>query len=291
MIMFGKKTKALRAELDKIKAENEELKNRIQGLEQEVAHYKEQETSVARAITEAGIAAARIEEEANTKRDALIEKATQVVKTAHDNADAVMAQADEDAKKIREEAESYSDNTRTDVNIYVERTIMASQLEVKKRKDVSNELNELLKKTASYLVEQNKAYIELINKVVDESDEEVKSLCHEVEKCNCSCKDCEDPCSVKADDTETEKEAAEPETFAEEVDASKLPEEYDSPSQLMQNIYYLLKRQLPEDYQPSEEVRQDNPDKKEEPEAEPEIRIDSELPHDEDLAKLVSDVV
>lgn len=303
--MFGKKAKELMLELEKRNTEIEQLKARVSGLEDEVARLKGQEASVARAITEAGNAAARIEEDANKKRDEMLEKASMVVQTAHTNAEAVITDAEttaanirkaaeEYAETVRRDADSYSENTRTDVNIYVERSIIASQLEVKKRKDVSNEINSLLKETVRRLTEQNNTFIELLNSIVGKNEEKVAELCYDVEKCSCSCKDCENPCSVKSDEHMDEPKAdeqpraveedvpvaADEDTASDEVPAvtedkpeNELPDEYESPAQLMQNIYHILNRQLPN----SEEAENGQPD--------------NELPHDEDLASIVSDVI
>ena len=304
--MFGKKAKELKLQLDRANAENEELKKRISELEADVQRLKDQEASVVRAISEAGKAASRIEEEADHKRSEMIAEAEKAVETAKENADALRAQADIDAENARREADEYvkavktdadkySENTRTDVNIYVERTIMASQLEVKKRKDVMAELNELLKKTTEYLTAQNNTFIEMLSKVIDESSSETAAAVKEIEKCSCSCEDCQSPCSeYKEPDHEDEPKPAE-EAADNEIDSSKLPEEYDSPAQLMQNIYMILKRQLPEKEAQDEPARTEAGKPRIEAQAPspiaPEERIESELPHDESLSSLVSEVV
>lgn len=314
--MFGKKAKELAAHLEKANRENEELKERISSLEAEIEKLKDQEASVSRAITEAGKAAARIEEEANKKRGELIAEAEETVRCAKSDADGIRAKAKEDAactrndadeyaKSTMQDADSYSDNTRTDVNIYVERTIMASQLEVRKRKEVMAELNELLRKTTDYLTAQNNEFIRMLESVIDENELKTTAACLKVDKCSCSCKDCENPCSVYSAEKKEEADAVEeiPDDIPEygsaaSSDASgeeglELPAEYESPAQLMQNIYHILKRQLPE----KEAAERSDPVpafKSEEEPVQAEKHIDnaeSELPHDESLMELVSDVV
>ena len=312
--MFGRKTRELRFMLDQQLEENEILRKRINELEKEVAALKEQEASVARAITEAGKAAARIEQEADSKRNELIEKAEATVKEANENAEAVIARANDEASVVRKaadeyrvaqkrDADNYAENTRTDVNIYVERSILASQMEVRKRKEVAAQLNDLLKKTTDYLTEQNNLFIEMLSSVIEDNDEQVGSLCSEVEKCSCSCKDCANPCENKKDEDETAPdEAAQAETAEDETqdEASETDEDID-PAKLMQNIYKILKRQLPDAEKiqpaPSEKTDASNPEKDQ-----PVIRIvpqkqsasekiESQLPHDSDLSELVSDVI
>lgn len=218
--MFGKKAKELAQLLDKSNTENETLKKRITELEAEVDRLKEQENLVVRALTEANRTACRIEDEANEQRDKLIDEAEQHVKEANDKADGIIKKADEDAGNIRKgadaymeslkkqaddyaetqkkEADSYSENIRTDANIYVERTIIASQLEVKKRKDVMAELNELLKKTTDYLTEQTETFKDMLKTVIEDNEEQTADLTREIEKCNCSCESCKDPCMEHA---------------------------------------------------------------------------------------------
>ena len=284
--MFGKKTKELKELLTQKESENEILKKRVCELEDEVKRMKEQEDFVVRALTEANKTAARIEAEAGEAHDKLIAEAEQHVREAEEEAANVLSKAGEEAESVRKDADDYSENIRTDANIYVERTIIASQLEVKKRKDVMAELNELLKKTTDYLNEQTETFANMLKTVIEDNEEQTKELCYEIEKCNCSCDECKDPCMAHAgkkpskgdgededeeDGEEGEDESEETASFEEsepaeetpaeetpdaacadeeaapsDVDPSSLPDEYDSPAQLMKNIYYLQKRELPE---------------------------------------------
>ncbi|MBR6110087.1 MAG: DivIVA domain-containing protein [Clostridia bacterium] len=271
--MFGRKAKELKEQLDKSGAENEQLRKRVEELEAEVKKLRDQEELVVRAITEANRTANRIEREANDKRDELVAEAEDRVRDAKDKASDIMQKADEDAQNVRREADDYSENVRTDANIYVERTIFASQSEVRKREDVVKEMNEMLRKTTAYLNEQTEAFNAMLKSVIDENEEQSKEICKDVNKCSCSCKDCKNPCENKKDDDgedededggegeETEAEAvSEPEPEPAEtpsedaaafldgdepVDPSKLPEDYKDPAELMKNIYYLQKRDIP----------------------------------------------
>jgi hypothetical protein len=284
--MFGKKAKELEAVQQLLTArnsENELMKKRIAELEDEVKRLKEQEDLVLRALTEANKTAVRIEEEANQKRDELLEEANEKVRTAEEKANEVLAEADELAEMTKQDADKYSENIRTDANIFVERTIFESQSEIKKRKDVVNDLNELLKKTTKYLEEQTAAFNSMLSSVIEESGEAAEELTKGLDACSCNCEECADPCAMakkkKAEDDEDEDEECEdgaseenaeaepeaepepepePETHEdaacadeenapadEEVDTSKLPEEYDDPAVLMHNIYYLQKRDIP----------------------------------------------
>lgn len=295
--MFGKKTKELQARLAERETENEQLKQRISELETELDRLREQEALVLRAITEANRTAERIEAEAGEERDKMIADAEQQVKNA-----------EEEAESVRKDADDYSENIRTDANIYVERTIIASQLEVKKRKDVMAEMNELLKKTTDYLNEQTETFTAMLKTVIEESEEKTHDICYEIEKCSCSCDECENPCMEhagkpeggdKGDEDEGEgeetsdcAEPCEPEVSEEApaeaeseaacadgenapsgVDPDTLPDEYESPAQLMKNIYYIQQRDLPV----TEETADEN--------------APVELPHDEKLDEIVSDVV
>ncbi len=316
--MFGKKAKELAAQLDRVNRENEDLKKKVASLEEELNRLRDQEASVSRAITEAGKAAARIEEDANDKRGKLLAEAEEKVRIAgidaqdirqraESDADSVRKDADEYAQSVRKDADDYSDNTRTDVNIYVERTIMASQLEVRKRKEVIAELNDMLRKTTAYLTEQNDTFIAMLNSVIDGNETDTEKVCREVEKCSCSCKDCSNPCSEYSEEKgeETACDDAQsavvsgseenPVPCDEDQDGpDDLPEEYDSPAQLMQNIYHILKRDIPEHglaEAPSEPVQTESSNIETVPETKPVENIESELPHDDTLMELVSDVV
>lgn len=304
--MLGKKKKELQTKLAEREAENEQLKQRINELEAELNRLKEQESLVLRAITEANRTAERIEAEAGETHDKLIAEAEQHVRNAEEEAETLRRNAEEDAESVRKDADDYSDNIRTDANIYVERTIIASQLEVKKRKDVMAEMNELLKKTTDYLNEQTETFNAMLKTVIEESEEQANEICYEIEKCSCSCDECENPCMAHAgkpgaskegdgddedeDESEEESDCAEPCEPAEEeapaeeapeaacadgenapagVDPDTLPDEYESPAQLMKNIYYIQQRDLP--------IREEN-----EPVG---------IPHDDKLDEIVSDVV
>lgn len=326
--MFGRKTKELTLRLEEAGRENEQLKSnieemtkRIAALEAEVARFREQEASVARAITEAGKAAARIEADADKKRTELIEEANRTVEEAKKTASGVINKADSDAAdtrrsaeeymetamkeadsysaSTRSEADSYAENTRTDVNIYVERSIMASQLEVRKRRNVMEEMNELLKRTVAYLTEQNDSFISMLESVIEDNARQTDAVCADVEKCSCSCKDCEHPCSEahteEKAETEKNESAAEEAAAEENAEETELPEEYDNPAQLMRNIYYILKRRLPdsdaEEGTETEPASVNKPEIKVVPRTSPADKVESELPHDDELSQLVSDVV
>lgn len=300
--MFGKKAKELNAQLEKVNQENEELKKQIASLEEEIKRLKDQEASVSRAITEAGKAAARIEDDANAKRDELLAQAEQTVRTARENADEIRAKANMDADAAKKEADeyvkstkldadSYYDNTRTNVNIYVERTIMASQLEVRKRQEVVNELNDLLRKTTDYLTEQNNAFIKMLESVISENEINTEEACREIDKCSCSCKDCKDPCSNYKEEENAPEETEEAET---DEAPAELPDEYESPAQLMQNIYMILKRQLPEKEAEAEaaaSARSEVPVGNSDALSRQIEKIESELPHDDSLSEILNDMV
>ena len=218
--MFGKKAKELELLLTQRNHENELMRKRITDLETEVARLQEQERAVLKAITEADKTATRIVDEANADAERIttdanntharmIAEAKQRVCDAARQANDILAQADAEAKSIREKADDYSaktrndadvysENTRTDVNIYVERSIMAAQIEVKKRKDVLAELNSLLRSTADYVSDQVLTFTDAIETSAKEAEASTADMCREIEKCSCSCKDCENPC-VKAD--------------------------------------------------------------------------------------------
>lgn len=297
--MFGKRAKELQelqTLLTQRNSENELQKKKIAELEEEVARLKEQENLVLRAITEANRTANRIEMEAGQERDRLISEAEKTVRDAEQKADEVLKQADDDADSVRKDADSYSENIRTDANIYVERTIIASQLEVKKRRDVMAEMNRLLKETTEHLNERMSSFRDMLASVIEENEEQADEICAEVEKCSCGCDECKEPCTehkgaekkkTKKDSDgdedededeeedesdeeceeepvpETEEEPAEeapaafmdngdtdhdePEPLPErEIDPASLPHDYKSPAELMKNIYYIQRRDLPE---------------------------------------------
>lgn len=328
--MFGKKTRELQEQLTQRNTEIEQLKKRIEELEANVAQYKEQEELVVKAITEANRTANRIEQEANDKKDELVAKAEDTVREAEEKAGEMMNKADEDAKNVRKAADDYSENVRTDANIYVERTIFASQSEVRKREDVVSEMNEFLKKTTAYLNEQTETFTALLKSVIDDNEKQTKEICKEVNKCNCSCKDCANPCENKKDaddedEDDSDGESAEPETISEdvsepepsddpaqedtaaklsEVDPKSLPDEYKTPAELMQNIYYIQHRELPDLSNVPRSVNNrtipDNvTDIRDLTDRTPdgglafkdELTVESEMPHDEQLGELVSEVV
>lgn len=214
--MFGKKAKELELLLTQRNHENDLMRKRISELEAEVSKLQDQEHSVLKAITEADKTAARIIDEANANaesinadaaaaHDKLIAEAKQRVCDAAVQANNILSQADAEANSIRTaadeyasatraEADSYSENIRTDANIYVERTIMAAQLEVKKRKDVLSELNTLLRSTADYVSDQVLTFTDAIETSANKADESSADLCKEIEKCNCTCSECAEPC-------------------------------------------------------------------------------------------------
>lgn len=289
--MFGRKAKALKIQVDQLSSENESLKKHIFELESELAALKEQESNVTRVLTEAGKTAEKIEQEANQKRDELLAEAEQKVKTAETEAEEIKElaklEADEYSEKVRSEADKYSDDMRTNVNIYVERTIMASQLEVQKRRIALEKINALLKETTAKLTMQNNAFISMLGSAMEENVSAAASICGEFDKCSCSCEDCADPCGkVSGDNGDTPAE-----TTAEAV--PEFPEEYESPAQLMQSIYRILQRELPDNEEYDAEplslsaFEKCAEIKEEEPAAE---KIESDLPHDEELSSLISDV-
>lgn len=321
--MFGKKAKELeelRELLSRRNEENELMKKRIGELEKEVDRLKEQESLVLRSITDANRTAARIEDEANAKRDELVAEAEEKVRSAEEKANEMLSEAEELAQMTKEDAEKYSDGVRTDANVYVERTIFASQSEVNRRKDVVGKLNELLKKTTEYLEGQTAEFNRMLASVMEETDAEADEMTKEFE-CSCNCKECANPCAKAnegGDEDEEEDEGegedaveaeaepapeptpepeAEPSAAQldegeaprdEEVDASKLPEEYSDPAVLMKNIYYLQQRELPvnknlfSDRIPAGGVTfEDELGSEETPE---------ELPHEKELAEAVSNM-
>ncbi|MBO4848737.1 MAG: hypothetical protein J5586_06250 [Clostridia bacterium] len=324
--MFGKKARELGLQLSQSIEENAKLKERISELEAEVKRLKDQEELVVRSITDANRTAKRIEDEANEQRDKLLADADQQVKDAEEKISSMLAQADEDAANVRKDADDYSENIRTDANIYVERTIIASQMEVRKRKDVMAELNELLKKTTDYLSEQTETFSAMLKSVIEDNEEKTEELCRDVDKCDCSCEECEHPCKAQAarppkkpksedgedEDEDEECEEGEEEPAAEEepveepesadeaahaepdiaARAAELPEANGDPAQVMKNIYYLQQRVIP--VTEPKRVFSDAspaggvtfPD-----EIGGETPADSELPHDRKLGDIVSVVV
>ena len=195
--MFGRKAKELQEQLTQRNSENEQMKKRIEELEAEVIRLKDQEALVVRAITEANKTANRIEEEANSARDKLVSEAEGKVRDAEEQANDTRNKANEDAMNIRKAADDYSENVRTDANIYVERTIFASQSEVRRREDVVAEMNELLKKTTAYLNEQTEAFNAMLKSVIEENRKQSKAICADVNKCSCSCKDWRTPARIR----------------------------------------------------------------------------------------------
>ncbi|MBR3383368.1 MAG: hypothetical protein IKG85_10090 [Clostridia bacterium] len=329
--MFGKKAKELQELLTQRNSENELMKKRIAELEAENERLREQESLVLRAITEANRTANRIEQEANDERDKLIASAEEQVREAEEKANDVLTKADEEAAGLKKDADDYSENVRLDANIYVERTIIASQMEVNKRKDVMAQMNDLLRKTTDHINEQMASFKELLASVIEENEEQTHELCADIEKCNCSCEECENPCAAQSasagkpkkgdgedegddegedgDEPAEEAEAAPAEEPAEadegeqpaaklgadepeaeegpEFDPVVLPNEYRNPAELMKNIYYLQKRDIPtitrSDFSdPVPEGGLTFPD---------ELGDDAELPRDEKLGELVTEVM
>lgn len=274
--MFGRKAKELQELLSKSAAENESMRQRVSELEAEVNRLKDQEASVLRAILEANRVADNIERQAGEKHDQLISEAEQHILDANTKAQSVISHADEEAANLRKEADDYSENIRTDANIFVERTIMASQMEVIKRKDVAANMNDMLRKTIEYLNEQSEKFAAMLSSVIDDSEAQTKSICAEVDKCNCSCKDCKEPCH-SSDEADGADEQASDATPAEndEIDPSVLPDDYSDPADLMKNIYLIQKRDIPSTVKPDSQSS-DSPDK---------------LPVDDNLGELVSEIV
>lgn len=312
--MFGRKTRELQELLTQRNSENELMKKRIAELEEEVKRLKDQEDMVVRSITEANKTAARIEQEAGVKRDELVAEAEKQVQAAAARANDIVAMADEEAAATKKEADDYSENIRTDANIYVERTIVASQMEVVKRKEIMAQLNELLKQTTEHLNEQMESFSAMLRSVIDDNEAQTKELCADIEKCGCSCSECENPCMEEHEEgpcceeapVEAAPEAAPFEEPAaapaedmakdlqqdeEEIDPSELPEEYKTPAELMHNIYYIQRRDIPtiakatdfSDISPEGGITFADEMEKEAP--------GSDLPCDEKLEELVSEVV
>ena len=327
--MFGKKSKELQDLLTQRNSENELMKKRIAELEAEVIRLKEQESLVLRALTDANRTAELIEKQAGEEKDKLLAEANEKVQETEQKISEMLTTADEEAAGIKKEADDYSENIRTDANIYVERTIIASQLEVRKRKDVMAEMNELLKKTTDYLNEQTETFTAMLKSVIEDSEKQTNEICADVEKCNCSCKDCKEPCMEHAgegngegaDEEEGEYDEASPATEAEpaaepepvnepdpaaadllteekpedeepSIDPEELPKEYKNPAELMKNIYLLQKRDIP-----AHPVVNLFSDRSPEggltfrDELEEEEKKEAELPHDKKLEELVDEVV
>lgn len=247
--MFGKKTK----EIIELRLKNEQLAERIAGLEAELSTLRERESAVLKAITQANAAAERIERDAGSESDRLIASATKAVQDAAKRANDILAQADDEAATIKKDADDYSENLRLDANVFAERTIFASQQEVKKRKDVVYRLGDMLRKTSEYLDEQTAAFKTMLDSVIDDSEREANELCREVEKCACSCEDCAEPCSLHKDSSR-EEEAAESAEAAKSAEAAEadaapegLPEDYSTPAELMKSIYLIEKRDIPQE--------------------------------------------
>lgn len=238
--MFGKKTK----EIIELRVKNEELTRRIAGLEAELSKLREREGAVLKAITQANAAAERIERDAGSESDRLIASATKTVQDAAKRANDILAQADDEAATIKKDADDYSENLRLDANVFAERTIFASQQEVKKRKDVVYKLGDMLRKTSDYLDEQTAAFKTMLDSVIDDSEREANELCREVEKCACSCEDCAEPCSLHKDSEKAPEAAEAPEA---ETAPEALPEDYATPAELMKSIYLIEKRDIPQE--------------------------------------------
>lgn len=336
--MFGKKAKELQKLLTQRNSENEQMKKRIEELESEVARLKEQEELVVRAITEANRTASRIEEEAGIERDQLIASAREQLTEAESKADELVKKAGEQADELKKEADDYSENIRTDANIFVERTIIASQMEVNKRKDVMAQMNELLKQTTDHINEQMASFKELLASVIESNEEQTKEICADIDKCSCSCEECENPCKPQVmdpgskkpeegeedegSDEETDEQTDEPagdadegsvepkaepaepaeqtaahleedapEEAAEEAPAKfdpfVLPKEYKNPAELMKNIYYIQRRDIPA----STKVSDFSDVSPEGGLTFPDELCEEELPHDEKLGEIVEEVM
>ncbi|MBO6061805.1 MAG: DivIVA domain-containing protein [Clostridia bacterium] len=224
--MFGRKKR----EIQELCRTNDMLNAKIRELEAEVTRLRGQESAVLKAIMQANSTAERIEKEAGDESERLIASAQEKIRDAATRANEILAYADEESASIRKSADEYSDNLRLDANVFAERTIFASQQEVKKRKDVSEKLNEMLRGTSEYLDRQAAAFKEMLSTVIRENDERTRELCREVEKCACSCEECAEPCAMHG-------EAA--------PEEEKLPEQYDTPAELMKSIYLIQKRDIP----------------------------------------------
>lgn len=241
--MFGKKTK----EIIELRLKNEQLAERIAGLEAELSGLRERESAVLKAITQANAAAERIERDAGSESDRLIASATKTVQDAAKRANDILAQADDEAATIKKDADDYSENLRLDANVFAERTIFASQQEVKKRKDVVYRLGDMLRKTSEYLDEQTAAFKTMLDSVIEDSEREANELCREVEKCACSCEDCAEPCSLHKDSSREEEAAESAEAAEADAAPEGLPEDYSTPAELMKSIYLIEKRDIPQE--------------------------------------------
>ena len=352
--MFGKKAKELQELLTQRNSENELMKKRIEELESELARLKDQESLVLRSLTEANKTASRIEQEAEEERDKLLSDAKVQLSETETKIGELLKDADEKAAAVRKDADDYSENIRTGANIFVERTIIESQMEVNKRKDVMQKMNELLKQTTDHLNEQMESFKQMLASVIENGEEQTREICAEVDKCSCSCEECENPCKPNvmdpgrkkpAEDEDEEEEdgeeggepaeaeepieeseeqeepeepaeepaepaeepaeepAAEPEEEqtaahldekeapAEEpakFDPFVLPKEYRNPAELMKNIYYIQRRDIPvvtkvsdfSDVSPEGGITFRD-----------EMGDDDEFPHDEKLGEIVDEVI
>ena len=189
--------------------------------------------------------------------------------------------------------------------------------------DDVEEMNDMLRKTTEYLEKQTAAFNEMLNTVIEETEEKAETMTAGLDTCKCSCKDCANPCSEKdkkdgeeedsdeeSDNGEGSDEAVSSEETEEtssdenvaladgenapgdaEFDPASLPDEYSDPADLMKNIYYIQKRDIPvrksdfSDPMPEGGITfrdEIGDDPKDEPD---------ELPHDDDLEDIVSDVV
>lgn len=257
-------------------------------------------------------------------------QANSILAKAEAMASSIRSAADEYSQYTRSEADKYSENTRTDANIFVERSIMAAQLEVKKRKDVLAELNSLLRSTADYVSDQVLTFTDAIETSAKEADSASLDLCRDIEKCSCGCDNCESPC-VNADNADavkaqssapaqssTSKQSSAPaqpssvktadnvkvEATSDEADPSPagvpegvtLPDEYNTPAELMHSIYNIEGRVIPVDDIDINEAMTDHAPKgglsfKDEIGEGTPFTGDAPLPVDSELNKIVSEVL
>ncbi|MEA4969156.1 MAG: hypothetical protein VB051_01350 [Candidatus Pelethousia sp.] len=249
----------------------EELMGREAQLQAEVTDYRSRGEAIINALTEAQRAAARIREEADAYK-------TQVVGNAYSERDAAQREAEETIQAARQEAGQ----------IRAQAESQAAQLRAEAQEQAAQTRQEAEQKAAQRIAQAD-AYVAEAEQKAAGLKERLRQAAEEARQQAAAFG------SFVLDIGNSSAGTA-------KVEAVALPEDYNSPQALMQNIYALQGRSLPGEE--SEEAPLCEPEPKPEPEPEPNsqagpqpepqidaapvVRMESELDADALLVELVS---
>lgn len=231
--MLGKKGKAMSELIDKQAAEIEGLKEELVRAQSELLLYKQKENAIISALTEAQASAMRIEQEAKNaaiecessaqaqaeaiiaeaeaKASALLSEAELERELASEEAGRLLAEAKATSQELLSTSRKQADELISSANLKAAETLEGANIALAEYKQNIKALNKLLENAALGALEASEKFAAYVSEIKADSDSDYAEETL--------------PKLIKGDTT--------------------TPDEYSSPAQLMQSIYALQGRDIP----------------------------------------------